>query len=261
MALTTNEQTLLDILTSMETESTLDDISKAQLIKLRELANKPDTASGNSPCECPACIFNNLVYPDGLDEEERFKFAINTLVQSFVKKQKDEMYALLESVESTSPEAKELIKAQKEFYERIINGKALHDNILISYNDFVKQFESNNIENYFDIINKELDTKEMVKHVLNLDIQNMENFLLHYSRCQHKVFIAAIVTMKYIERGVTAAKICLKLNQPYDKAHFLSHVYGLEIQHDRIMKISLMLPTKNKDSKMSMESIDFPEDY
>lgn len=70
MALTTNEQTLLDVLTSMETESTLDDISKAQLIKLRELANKPDTASGDSPCECPACIFNTLVYPDGLDEEE-----------------------------------------------------------------------------------------------------------------------------------------------------------------------------------------------
>lgn len=258
MALTTNEQTLLDVLTSMEAEGKLDEVITMQLAELRKLASEPDTDSYKTDntkdinCECPACIYNKLVYPDGLDEVERFKYAINTLVQNFIKTNKDSMFKTLDSVLSTSPEAKELVEAQKAFYENIIAGNALHDNVMISYNDFVKQFESDDIKNHFEILSSELESKEMLKYVLNLDILNVESFLQHYSQCQHEIFIAAILTLKYIQRGITAADICLKLNQPYDKVHFLSNVYGLEIHWDRISNIALMLPTQSKEHKMRM---------
>lgn len=258
MALTANEQTLLDVLTSMETEGTLDEVTTLQLAELRKLASEPDTDSyktddtKDNNCECPACIYNKLVYPDSLDEEERFKFAINSLVQNFIKNNKDSMFKTLDSILSTSPEAEELVKAQKAFYENIIAGNALHDNLMISYNDLVKQFELDNIKNYFEILSSELESREMLKHVLNLDIQNMESFLEHYSRCQHEIFIATILTLKFIQRGVTAADMCIKLNQPYDKIHFISNVYSLEIQWERISKIALMLPTKSVEHKMKM---------
>jgi len=242
----------------MEAEGKLDEITTMQLAELRKLASEPDINSyefkdsKDVNCECPACIYNKLVYPDSLDEEERFKYAINTLVQNFIKTNKDSMFKTLDSVLPTSPEAEELVKAQKDFYENIIAGNALHDNLMISYNDFVKQFESDDIKNYFEILQAELETKAMLKYVLNLDIQNIESFLQHYSRCQHEIFIAAILILKFIQRGITAADICLKLNQPYDKVHFISNVYGLEIQWERISKIALMLPTQSKEHKMRM---------
>lgn len=256
MALTTNEQTLLDVLTSMEAEGKLDEVTTLQLAELRKLASEPDIDSyktddtKDNNCDCPACIYNKLVYPDGLDEEERFKYAINILVQNFVKTNKDSMFQTLDSVLSTSPEAEELVKAQKDFYENIIAGNALHDNIMISYNNFVKQFKSDDMKNYFEVLQAELESREMLKHVLNLDIQNMETFLQHYSRCQHEIFIAAIITLKFIQRGVTAADMCIKLNQPYDKVHFVFNVYGLELQWDRISNIALILPTQPKEHKM-----------
>ena len=39
MALTTNEQTLLDVLTSMEAEGKLDEVTTMQLAELRKLAS------------------------------------------------------------------------------------------------------------------------------------------------------------------------------------------------------------------------------
>ena len=257
MALTTNEQTLLDVLTSMEVEGKLDEVTTMQLAELRKLASEPDTDSYKTDdkdinCSCPACIYNKLVYPDGLDEVERFKYAINTLVQNFIKTNKDAMFKTLDSVLLTSPEAKELVKAQKAFYENIIAGNALHDNLIISYNDFVKQFEPDDIKNHFEILSSELESRALLKYVLNLDIQNIESFLQHYSQCQHEIFIAAILTLKCIQRGIIAADICIKLNQPYDKVHFISSVYGLAIQWDRISNIALMLPTQSKEHKMRM---------
>ena len=67
-----------------------------------------------------------------------------------------------------------------------------------------------------------------------------------------QTLLDVLTSLKYIQRGIIAADICIKLNQPYDKVHFISNVYGLKIQWDRISNIALMLPTQSKEHKMKM---------
>lgn len=246
MSLTKNEQILLDTLVSMETEGTLTEEMKLTLERLRSLKDKPNTITADdSDCDCPACIFNNLVYPNDLTEDERFNFAMNSVVRYLIKTNKQSMFEQLNQAVETCKEAKEIVDIQKQFFEDILSGKLLQadlneefQNIFLKFDEQITQEDiDNTLENTSDFLR--------MRAILNLDLGNLESFLTHYANCNHQIFIAALLTLKCIQQGVVATEMCRKYNQPYDKTNFCIAIMSQKDSQKRIAKWAVKLPKSN----------------
>lgn len=227
--LTQNELSLKNILSEMVTDGSASQQEKDLLQSLIDKENEPEPTHTEGTCDCLQCVYNNMVVPEGIkeDESKHFLNKVNVILASQIKN----------TFDTCKDQLNELLKEMTYDSQFVVN----YFNFLKRYKDkqYLERYSSevlvNFLENEVELVypteqaQKEAYDKRckelgnLFKHDAKAQIQLykyhlylFEDFLHDYSETNHEIFLAANASFNQITSIPHIAEMCKELNLTFD---------------------------------------------
>lgn len=263
---TANDQVLLTILTSMESDGTIDDNMKVTLERLRKKqkqSDKPDNSNESTEKTNETeddfsleYVYNNLVYPDNLAEEDKFTYAVSKLLQLLVRLNAKNMFKWLDNI----AEGKEDITINKEthiiveklraFYQSIIDGAFIGKGIKKHYMDLMEELAKDMSQHDLDKWVNNLSLEEN-KWLVSQPFNILTSLLKEYKHSDHEIFLCAIGDMLYIRTHFNILDFFKNFrNQIYNFKNVYSCFSALNTAYTEVVPHVIELPTTDWKEKL-----------